>query len=583
MSEQFLPLVSIVIPVYNGSNYMREAIDSAIAQTYPNIEIIVVNDGSRDDGKTSSIAREYGSQIRYFEKENGGCASALNLALANMQGQYFSWLSHDDVYYSNKIEHQINILSLLPNQDTIIYGGYELIDENSKSLYFVKIESQIPINKRNISLAPLFHGLFHGCSLLIPTRYFQEIGGFDERLLCTQDYALWFKFLRAAPIHFDADILIKSRIHKNQSTHRIPSRIEECNELWISFLQELTEQEMIDIDGSVPSFLLRQTKFLSGGSYNQAADLAAAMANKALNSTKISVVMPVYNRIQYAIEAIKTVLAQTHTNFELIVVDDGSDEDVSLLIEQCKEDKRIIYFRRENSGSAASRNFGVKIASGQYIAFLDADDLFSPRKLELQLRFMEDEKLTFSHTSYERINLAGENLGIVHSANSNNMFPKIIASCTIATPTVMVKTSLLRINPFPEQINIGEEDVCLWISIARTNIIGALDQALSKIRVSETSAAFDRKKRMIGLINIAAFVVNHKYITAVEEEICQLLSRAIGGSKIAKLKKDNSRISLIPYIPTLLLRNISRVFQSIRDDGVRRTWNKIYIRLKMWL
>ena len=75
------PLISIVIPVYNGSNFLREAIDSALAQTYKNIEIIVVNDGSADDGETERIALSYGDKIRYFKKENGGVSSALNYGI----------------------------------------------------------------------------------------------------------------------------------------------------------------------------------------------------------------------------------------------------------------------------------------------------------------------------------------------------------------------------------------------------------------------------------------------------------------------------------------------------------------------
>ncbi|MBO5570669.1 MAG: glycosyltransferase, partial [Clostridia bacterium] len=77
----FLPKVSIVIPVYNGANFLREAIDSALGQTYPNIEILVVNDGSDDGGETESIALSYGNQIRYFRKENGGVATALNFGI----------------------------------------------------------------------------------------------------------------------------------------------------------------------------------------------------------------------------------------------------------------------------------------------------------------------------------------------------------------------------------------------------------------------------------------------------------------------------------------------------------------------
>ena len=104
------PKVSIVIPVYNGSNYLKDAIDSALSQTYNNLEIIVVNDGSNDEGKTKAIAEPYGNKIIYLEKENGGASSALNLAIKKMTGDYFSWLSHDDMYYPNKISRQVEEL-----------------------------------------------------------------------------------------------------------------------------------------------------------------------------------------------------------------------------------------------------------------------------------------------------------------------------------------------------------------------------------------------------------------------------------------------------------------------------------------
>ena len=87
------PKVSIIIPVYNGSNYLKEAIDSALNQTYANVEVIVVNDGSNDNGKTEALAKSYGDRIKYCYKENGGVASALNYGIKTMHGQYFSWLS----------------------------------------------------------------------------------------------------------------------------------------------------------------------------------------------------------------------------------------------------------------------------------------------------------------------------------------------------------------------------------------------------------------------------------------------------------------------------------------------------------
>ncbi len=121
MSE---PLVSIVIPVYNGANYVAEAIDSALAQTYSRIEVLVINDGSNDNNATRDIALSYGERIRYIEKENGGVASALNRGIKEMNGDYFSWLSHDDLYFPQKVQTQVDFLILLGCKDVIVYSDY---------------------------------------------------------------------------------------------------------------------------------------------------------------------------------------------------------------------------------------------------------------------------------------------------------------------------------------------------------------------------------------------------------------------------------------------------------------------------
>ena len=82
------PKVVVIMPVYNGSNYMREAIDSALNQTYKNVEVVVINDGSTDGGKTDAIAKSYGDKIKYFVKENGGVSSALNFGIKYIQDNY---------------------------------------------------------------------------------------------------------------------------------------------------------------------------------------------------------------------------------------------------------------------------------------------------------------------------------------------------------------------------------------------------------------------------------------------------------------------------------------------------------------
>lgn len=206
--------VSIIIPVYNGSDYLRQAIDSALAQTYKNIEIIVVNDGSIDDGKTEKIAKSYSKKIRYYKKENGGVGSALNFGIKKMKGKYFSWLSHDDLYKKNKIESQIEYINKL-NKDIVVYSDFESIDKDSK-LIQKRILDHIPPDFFRVEL--MEKSFLHGCTLLIPKKYIDQLGSFNEKLETTQDYHYWFKLAEVIEFHHISKILVSGRIHGDQGS-----------------------------------------------------------------------------------------------------------------------------------------------------------------------------------------------------------------------------------------------------------------------------------------------------------------------------------------------------------------------------
>lgn len=216
------PKISIVIPVYNGANYMREAIDSALAQTYQNTEVIVVNDGSNDNGKTDAIARSYGERIRYFAKPNGGVSSALNFGIQMMRGEYFSWLSHDDVYELNKVEKAVEQLRKT-DEKTLVCCGYSQINERGEPL-----AGHIPTpwfrTERTYHWQETMEGMLKGpsisgCSFLIPKSAFAECGGFDETLRFCQDTVMWYRiFMQGYSLRYVEDAYVKSRIHGKQLT-----------------------------------------------------------------------------------------------------------------------------------------------------------------------------------------------------------------------------------------------------------------------------------------------------------------------------------------------------------------------------
>lgn len=242
MAEDFNPLVSIVIPVYNGENYMREAIDSALGQTYKNIEVIVVNDGSKD--RTDEIAQSYGNKIRYFKKENGGVSTALNLAIKNMKGEYFSWLSHDDVYLPEKIECQIEVLRRLEDKRTVVYGGWKIIDERGTICAEYALDKIYGNEKVSNAIFILTNRLISGCGVLLHKKILEKYNGFDENLRTTQDYDLWFKVFRNGNIAYDGTCNTLSREHKKQVSRTSSIHAAECDTLWIEFFKSLSYDEI---------------------------------------------------------------------------------------------------------------------------------------------------------------------------------------------------------------------------------------------------------------------------------------------------------------------------------------------------
>lgn len=225
---RYEPLISIVIPVYNGSNFMADAIDSALSQTYKNIEIIVVNDGSTDGGKTEEIALSYGDKIRYYSKENGGVSSAVNLAIQNMKGEWLTWLSHDDMYKPQKLKNQVRFLNQLLEdkqvediKDICIYGALERVNAGGKFLSKKSINvppQMTPIDSLIFNIKSYSIG---GCTVLMSKAILDEVGGFDENIRTVSDADLWFRMMLAGHNFFYSDeVIVMSRQHKQQVGNR---------------------------------------------------------------------------------------------------------------------------------------------------------------------------------------------------------------------------------------------------------------------------------------------------------------------------------------------------------------------------
>ena len=266
------PKVSIIIPVYNGAKYIRDAIDSALAQTYKNIEVIVVNDGSTDDGETERIALSYGDKIRYFRKENGGVATALNYGIEKMTGDYFSWLSHDDMYTRVKIEGELRALAIHRNPTTIVAEGYQIVNSKGKQLFTTNLHDLYPEKRLKNSMFLVLRGGVNGCALLIHKSHFLRVGFFDPALPTTQDYDLWFRMFRGQKVLYLRSANVLSRSHAEQGSKTMSGNyVAECDRLWIKMAESLTMEEKVEISGSEYRFYRELHAYLRSTSNYQGA------------------------------------------------------------------------------------------------------------------------------------------------------------------------------------------------------------------------------------------------------------------------------------------------------------------------
>ena len=216
----------------------------------------------------------------------------------------------------------------------------------------------------------------------------------------------------------------------------------------------------------------------------------------------VSVIIPYYKKKKYFSKTINSVLAQTYRNIEIIIVYD--DEDISeykFLLKLKKKHKKIsILVNKKNLGAGLSRNAGIKIAKGEYIAFVDADDYWEKNKISKQLTFMKKNKSDISHTSYNIIDEFGKKISYRIAANQN--FLKLIKSCDIGLSTVMLKKKLINDKiKFPNLKT--KEDFVLWLMLTKKGItIHGINDKLTNWRKTPNSLSFSTYRKLVDGYNV---------------------------------------------------------------------------------
>lgn len=224
--------------------------------------------------------------------------------------------------------------------------------------------------------------------------------------------------------------------------------------------------------------------------------------------------MPNYNCEKFLAETIESVLAQTYENWELLIVDDHStDGSVEIIKEYCEKDERIkLFVNEKNSGAAASRNWALREATGEWIAFLDSDDLWLPEKLGKQLEFMVENGYKFSYTAYEQIDDNSDPLNIRVTGPRKVSKRKMFRYCYPGCLTVMYDSSEIGTIQIPDEIANGENDYAIWLKVSKAYACWFLNETLSLYRVRGNSLSHKSKKTKL--------MRNHYLLFRISEQRC---------------------------------------------------------------
>ena len=233
-------LVSVVIPVYNSEKFLEECLDSILTQTYQNIEIIAVDDGSTDT--SPGILERYSDKINIISQKNQGLASALNLGISKMKGDWFKWFSPDDVMHSNTIETLIDEAKN-HSDNIILYSNWNIIDDAGNTLREFHESNYNELSEFDFNVRLLDGQQINVNTTLIPAIFLKKYGirELDEPVAIDYDFFLRSALLHDVKFHLISQPLVNYRIHSAQLSHKNISKT-------LNYISEIKDEILMKLD-----------------------------------------------------------------------------------------------------------------------------------------------------------------------------------------------------------------------------------------------------------------------------------------------------------------------------------------------
>jgi glycosyltransferase involved in cell wall biosynthesis len=455
------PKVTVLMSVYNGEKYLKEAIDSILNQTFKDFEFLIINDGSTD--RTKEILSSYDdSRIKIIVNEkNIGLTKSLNKGLKVAKGEYIARQDADDISTTERLRKEVDFLD--NNKEYTVVGTFlNVMDENSKIIG--KIDK--PIENGEIKkFLQKDNCIAHG-SAMIRKYDLLNVGLYDGSIEKAQDYELFL------------------RISEKYKLYNIPEYLY----IWRRSKDNISSKHLNEQRHYVVVSKVKNKKKSSN-----------------TNKPNFSVLMANYNNGEYIAEAIQSVINQTFEDWELVIVDDCSTDNSIERINPFLKDKRVRLLRNEkNQGYINTLNRLVYESEADIFGILDSDDVLLENALDIMYKKHKeypDCGLIYSQFIFcdEKLNLLEKGFSNSIPSGKTSLYYNSVSAFRTFKKNVFFKTA-----GFDEDI-LYAEDKDIIFRIEEVTKLLFIDKVLYKHRILPNSQSHDAKKRMIG---------NISYITA---------------------------------------------------------------------
>ncbi len=415
-------LISVIIPVYNVESYLSRCMDSVISQTYGNLELILIDDGSTD--RSGEICEEYAkkdARIKVIHQENRGVCGARNAGMEIAQGAYIGFVDPDDWCAPDMFAYLLD--GARKNQaDIACCRYYRVIPQKTTSSRCDGVDAVLTPEEateelvnhfviRNVFWNKLFkRELFR--DIRFPEGRIYEGTAMIYRLIekCTRLVLLgqpkyyYFRnkksYIYQKSVQNSADYVMAHLERYEYLKDRYPQLREKLADDLLEVLQEL-EKAVAEAGNAESADIPRIRKFCE----DNRGDIDAALARQyKKDGPLISVIVPVYKVEAFLRKCVESLLAQTYRNLQIILVDDGSpDRCPEICDEYEKRDFRVKVIHQQNKGLCGARNAGLGAAEGAYIGFVDSDDWCAPDMYEYLYRKIKEYKADVVSCRYYRV------------------------------------------------------------------------------------------------------------------------------------------------------------------------------------